>query len=465
MTVLDNDLFPTLRTRLTGQLVVRTDGWWDVSRAAWNLAVDQRPSAVVHAETAADVAATVDFAREHGLRVAPQGTGHNAGPLGDLCGTILLKTDRMRGITVDPVARVARVEAGVVWQELIEATAPHGLSGLIGSSPDVGLVGYTLGGGVSWFGRKHGLACSSMVAAEVVTADGVVRHVDAEHDPELFWALRGGGGGFAVVTALELRLQPISTVHAGALLWPMERGADVWLQWREWVESLPDEMTTWARYMQFPPLPDIPEPLRGGSFVVVEACHLGPAAEADALLAPMRQLQPAIDTFATIPTTELTHVHMDPEQPVPAAGDGLMLRDLPEEAVHELVRLGGTGSGSPLLSLEVRHLGGALARSSDGALPALDAPFLVFAVGIAPDSATASALEAYCDLVQESLAPWTADCMYLNFADRSGHAGAFFRPADAARLHGVKQHYDPGDLLRSNHPLVPTNRTSPATPG
>ena len=450
----DADVFGPLRARLTGALVVRTDGWWDTARAAWNLAVDQQPSAVVDAHDASDVVATVDFARQHGLRVAPQGTGHNAAPLGALRGTILLKTHRMRGISVDPVAGTAWVEAGVLWQELVDATAPYGLCGLLGSSPDVGVVGYTLGGGLSWFGRKHGLSCSSVVAAQVVTADGVLRRVDAHHDPELFWALRGGGGDFGVVTALELQLYPIAEVHAGALFWPAERGEDVWLTWREWVDTLPEDMTTWARFMQFPPLPDVPEPLRGGSFMIVEACHLGSRDEADALLADLRRLAPVMDTFATIPTGALPHVHMDPEHPVPATGEGMLLAELPQEAVRELVRLGGAASGSPLLSLEVRHLGGALARAGTGALPSLRGRFAVFAVGMAPDAAAAAVVNDHCDALLAALAPWDSGSRYLNFAERSADPSAFFPPTTLARLRDVKARYDAGDVLRSNHPVT-----------
>lgn len=453
MTVVGVDLFTSLRSRLTGQVVTRHDGWWDVSRAAWNLAVDQRPSAVVHAESAADVVATVAFAREHGLRVAPQGTGHSAAPLGDLGGTILLRTDRLRAVTIDPVARTARVEAGVLSQELTQAAAPHGLCGLPGSSADVGVVGYTIGGGLSWFGRKHGLACSSLLAAEVVTADGVLRRVDADHDGDLFWALRGGGGGLAVVTALELQLQPVTPVHAGALMWPAERGEEVWLAWRRWVDTLPEETTTWARYMSFPPLPEVPEPLRGGSFVIVEACHLGHAEEADVLLSPMRRLAPVLDTFATVPTTELSRVHMDPAQPVPCAGDGMLLADLPEEAVRTLVAVAGAGSGSPLLSLEVRHLGGALAREADGALSSLRAGFAVFAVGIAADAEAVQAVRDRCDAVRHALEPWDAGCGYLNFTERSAHPSCFFTPEAYARLLAVKSRYDAADLVRANHPL------------
>lgn len=364
----------------------------------------------------------------------------------------------MRGITIDPVARTARVEAGVLWQELVDAAAAHGLCGLLGSSPDVGVVGYTVGGGLSWFGRKHGLSCSSLLAAEVVTADGQSRRVDADHEPELFWALRGGGGGFAVVTAVELQLFPITDVYAGALFWPIERGDDVWLTWREWVDTLPEDMTTWARFMQFPPFPDIPEPLRGGSFMVVEGCHVGSREEADALLAELRRLAPVMDTFAVIPTTSLPHVHMDPEQPVPATGEGMLLAELPEQAVHELVRVGGAGSGSPLLSLEVRHLGGALARAGTGALPSLRGRFAVFAVGLAPDAAAAVVVDDYCDRVLAALAPWDAGFRYLNFAEREADPTAFFPPSTLARLRDVKNRYDSGDLLRSNHPVTPAHR-------
>jgi hypothetical protein len=453
MTVLDTDLFLPLRERLTGSLVTGTDGYWDVARAAWVLNVDQRPSAVVHPHDAADVAATVDFARAHGLRVTAQGTGHNAAPLGDLAGTLLVKTSRMRGITIDPESRTAWVQAGVVWQELTEAAAAHGLAGLLGSSPDVGVVGYTLGGGLSWFGRKHGLACNALLAAEVVTADGVVRRVDAEHDPDLFWALRGGGGSFAVVTAVQVRLWPIHEVQAGALFWPVEAGAEVWSAWARWVDTLPEDTTTWARYISFPPLPMVPEPMRGRQFVVVEACHLGTATEADALLAPMRALRPVMDTVATMPTTALSRVHMDPEEPVPCAGDGMMLADLPEEAVTELVRVGGAGSGSPLLSLEVRHLGGGLARAGDGALDRLHGRFTVFGVALTPDRASERAAHAHCDVVRQALAPWDAGRAYLNFAERSAPPSAFFGADVLARLREVKQRYDAEDLVRSNHPV------------
>ena len=293
------EAFAMLAERLDGRLVLPGDADWDTARAAWNLAVDQRPAAVVIAATAADIATTVRAAREMGLAVAPQGTGHNAGPLveGDgLSDAILLKTHELRAVEVRPNQRIARVEAGALWGDVVAATTPHGLAALAGSSHDVGVVGYTLGGGVSLLGRQHGLAANHVVAIEVVTADGEFRRVDAEHDAELFWALRGGGGDFGVVTAIEFRLFEISQVVAGTLFFPLERSAEVLEAWAEWTRSVPDSVTSVGRVLRFPPLPELPPFLSGRSFVVVEAIVQESPERAEALLAPMRELHPEMDT-------------------------------------------------------------------------------------------------------------------------------------------------------------------------
>src|SRR5213593_65750 len=249
-----------LNEELEGIVVVPGDPHWDAARQAWNLAVDQQPTAVVLAETAEDVATVVRYARANGLRVAPQGTGHNAPTLPPLQDTILLKTSAMRGVEIDPVARLARVEAGVIWVEVVEAAAEHGLAALHGSSPDVGVVGYSLGGGMGWYARKLGLAANSVTAIEVVTADGRIARVDRQNEPDLFWALRGGGGGFAIVTAIEFRLYPIEEVYAGILFFPIERASEVLHAWREWLPTAPEEVTSVGRLLQLPPIPEIPEP-------------------------------------------------------------------------------------------------------------------------------------------------------------------------------------------------------------
>src|SRR4051794_11443886 len=216
-----------LRSKLAGTVVAPGDPSWDEARQAWNLHADQRPALVALPENVDDVVAIVEFARAGGLRVAAQGTGHNASAIASLERTVLVRTCRMKGVAIDAPGRRARVAAGTVWAEVTGPASEHGLAPLAGSSPDVGVVGYTLGGGLSWLSRRHGLAANSVIAIEMVTADGRVVRTDRDHEPGLFWALRGGGGSFGVVTAIEFALHPAPSVYGGAMLWPWERAAEV----------------------------------------------------------------------------------------------------------------------------------------------------------------------------------------------------------------------------------------------
>jgi FAD/FMN-containing dehydrogenase len=446
-----------LASRLEGKIVLPAHGSYDDARQAWNLAIDQQPAAVAFPESAQDVAAVVQFAGEQGHRVAPQGTGHNAPPLGDLKDTILLKTERMRGVQINPEARTARVQAGVLWIEVVEAAAQHGLAALAGSSPDVGVVGYTLGGGMSWLGRKYGLAANNVEAIEVVTADGHLVRADRDTEPDLFWALRGGGGSFGVVTAIELRLFPITDVYAGILWFPIDRSSEVLNVWRELTErELPDELTTVGRYLQLPPLPEIPEAVRGKSFVAVEAIHLDDSARADELLAPLRDLGPVNDTIAKIPVSALSHLHMDPEQPVPGTGDGTTLNRLTGDAMDALDEVAGAGSGSPLLSVEIRHLEGefARARPEHGALAAIDAKYVMYAVGITPTPEAQAAVGAHVERLLDAVEPWTAEHKYLNLTETRRMPGAFWSEQAYHRLRRIKAAVDPDDVIRSNHPVT-----------
>jgi hypothetical protein len=318
-----------IRTRVAGRIVSETEEGWDTARQAWNLAATQRPPLVAFPETTHDVVALVAFARGQGLRVAPQGTGHGAAPLGAIEDTLLLKPSRMRDVAIDASRRRVRVGAGVVWGEVQRAAAAHGLAGLAGSSPEVGVVGYTLGGGLGWLARRHGLACNSVLAADVVTADGRLLHVDREHEPDLFWALRGGGGSFGIVTALEFALYPVRELYAGALFWPQERAAEILQAWQAWTAGVPDSVTSVGRLLNLPPVPEIPEGLRGRSVVLIEAACLVAKGDGIELLRPLRELGPEIDTFAMLPPTELGALHMDPVDPAPAFIDGWLLGDLP----------------------------------------------------------------------------------------------------------------------------------------
>jgi FAD binding domain-containing protein len=303
----------TLRAAVTGDVFILGEAGYDQARQAWNLATDERPAVVVMAESAADVMQAVRFARTHGMRIAPQGTGHGAEPLEPLQGAMLLRTARMRSVRIDPAARTARADAGAVWQDVTVPAGEHGLAALAGTSPNVGVTGYTLGGGIGWLARRYGLAANSVTAAEIVTPGGRLVRTDAGHEPDLFWAVRGGGGSVGVVTALEMRLYPVRELYAGALFFPIGRAGQVLRAWRTWTGTVPDEVTSVGRILRLPPLPEVPEPLRGRAFALVEAAFMGDAGTGSELLGSLRRLGPELDTFAMIPAPALQQLHMDPE--------------------------------------------------------------------------------------------------------------------------------------------------------
>ena len=438
--------------QIRGDVVLPGDDGWDAARQAWNLAVDQQPIAVVLPETAEDVVATVRLAAEQGLKLAFNAGGHNAGPISWDDPTILLKTERMRGIEIDPSTGRARVEAGVLAKPLALAAGEHGLAFLSGTSPDVGVVGYALGGGLSWLGRRYGLACDSIVSAEVVTADGRLVRADHETERELFWALRGGSGNLAAVTALEFELMPLPELYAGALFWPIERAAEVLSAWRRWIEAVPDTCTSLGRMLQLPDVPFLPEHLRARSFVLVEAVCIASEADAAALLAPLRALEAEFDTFRTMPPSDLSLVNMDPEEPLPYDGDGTLLDAFPPEAVSPLV---DAFVGSPMLHVEIRHLGGALATSSPdhGVLDAIEQPFVLFTFGLAPDPEVLAAVRDHAQRVIASVGPWDSGRRYLNFAETRVDPRTIYPAATFDRLLAAKARYDPTDMFTANHPL------------
>jgi hypothetical protein len=447
-----------LREQLQGDYVTPADAHWDEARLAWNLAVEQRPAAVAIPETADDIAEVVRFARANGLRVAGQSTGHNAHPLAaGLANTVLVKTHKMRAVTIDPQAGIARAEAGALWMDVTYPAGAHGLAPLAGSSPDVGVVGYSLGGGISWLGRKYGLATNSVVAIELVNAEGEHVRASAHENSDLFWALRGGGGSFGIVTAVEVRLFPVKEVYAGWLIFPMERAEEVLNAWRDWVDTVPDEVTSVGRLLQVPPLPDIPEPLRGRRLVVVEAAMIMDEAEASRLLKPLRKLAPQMDTFSTMPASELQTLHMDPPQPVPGLGDHMLMSDLTRAGIEKIVEVAGAASASPLLSVEVRHLGGALGRPEpgNGATASLDAGFAMFAVGMTMDPVMKAAVAAYLPVVIEALARYDSGREYLNFAEKRTDPRRLWTVEAYKRLRRLKAEHDQLDMFVSNHPVPP----------
>ena len=446
-----------LRGLCGGAVHLPGDPGYDEARMPWNVAVDQRPAAVAVPRSVADVREVVRAAASAGLRVAPQSSGHGAAALADgrLDDVVLVRTGAMAAVQVDPATRTARVEGGALWQDVVEAAAPHGLAALHGSSPDVAVTGYSLGGGLGWYARSLGLATNSVTAVELVTADGAHVRADASSNEDLFWALRGGGGNFGVVTALEFRLHPIADAYAGMLLWDRERAPEVARAWAAWSADSPDEVTTSFRVMSFPPLPELPPFLSGRQLVVVDGAVLADDASAEALLAPLRALEPEMDTFARVPSAALTRLHMDPEGPTPAVGDSIVLDGLPEEALAALLAEVGPGSTSSLLFAELRQLGGALARNhpGGGVLSRVDGAYAGFFVAMAPTPELAARGRVDAARLVEALAPWSRGRSFLNFAERRTDASTAYAAEAWERLRDVRAAVDPSGLFVANHPV------------
>jgi FAD binding domain len=439
---------------IAGRLATATDPDWDQARMAWNLAADQHPSAVAFVESAEDAAAVMRFAADNDLRVTTQGSGHGAAALGSLEDTILVKTERLRGVEVDAESQTARVEAGVLSLELTEAAAAAGLSSLPGSSPDVCVTGFTLGGGLSWLGRRHGFACNRVRAVELVTADAEMRTVDGENEPDLFWALRGGGGSYGIVTALHVNLIPLADIYAGALLFPAELGAEALRAYRDWTRTASEDVTSIFRFLRPPDIPDVPEFLRGKALITIDAACLGDQSAGEAAIAPLREIgEPILDSFGQVPPPALCKIHMDPEHPVPGLGHHRVLRDLDDAAIDAFVGAAGAESGTPLLQTELRHLGGALGRPDPdgGALSHLDANWVMFGVGMVMNEEMAAAVDGGLDRIDAAMEPWAADGGYFNFADRPCDTDAIL-PADVcSRLAEVKRKWDPEGRIVASH--------------
>ena len=444
-----------LRSRLTGTALAPGDAGYDEARVAFNLMVQQTPPLIAFPADADDVCQVVRFARERGFRVAPQRTGHNAGPIESLEHTILLRTDKLGGVQVDAAARRARVGGGAQWQDVVPVAAESGLSALHGSAADIGIAGYSLGGGVGWQARKHGLQANSVTAVELVTAAGELVRADRDNEPELFWALRGGGGNFGVVTALEFDLYPQETVFAGMMFFALEQAPEVFHTWRELLAGAPDELTSTCRILRFPDIPELPDVVRGQNLVVMNGAYLGSEAEGRDLLAPLAELGPGMDTWGQVPTAALTELHMDPPDPVPVLTDH-MLVDLSAEAFDRLMAATGPGVDTPLGMVELRHTGGALGRSEPehGALDHLPGSYLAFAGGMVVDAESAAAVGGALEGWRASLAPYRAG-EYLNFVERPTDVAAAFGEGRYERLARVKAALDPDEVFRANHQIRP----------
>jgi FAD/FMN-containing dehydrogenase len=437
-----------LRGLAGGAVHLPGDPLYDEARMPWNLQVDERPAAVAYPADPDEVARIVRAAAASGLRVAPQGTGHGAPPLaGRLGDAVLLRTAAMTGLRVDAATRTARADAGVLWGDVIVRAAKVELAARHMSSPGVGVVGSSLGGGVSWYARQHGLQCSAITAVELVLADGTFVRATDDQDPDLLWAARGGGGGFGVVTSLEFDLLPVRTAYAGMLAWDWRHARRVLAAWGEWTEEAPESVTSVARLFQVPDVEWLPAQLRGRQLVMIDAVAQGDAEAGARALAPLRALRPEIDTFGQVSAADIAHLQLDPQEPTAVYANSVLVHGLPADAVDALDAAAGPGSGSNLLFVELRQLGGALARPAPrgGALDHLTGAFLVLGVGL--DVGTGwSAVRQDALRVLESLAPWTSSASYLSMAYEAA-ARRGWSAASYERLLRIRRSVDPNGLF------------------
>jgi FAD/FMN-containing dehydrogenase len=447
-----------LATAVAGSVLLPGDAGYDDERSVFNLNHELMPAVIVVAQSAIDVKAAVAFAAGQQRPVLVKTTGHQI--VGTAQGAVLITTHRMNDIEIDAVGRTARVGAGAVWAGVVQKAAEAGLAPLNGSNPTVGVAGYTLGGGLSpTLGRSNGYAADHVHSLDVVTADGELRYVDAESDPELFWALRGGKGNFGAVTALEFALFPVSRLYGGGIYFPGERMTDVLRAWTAWHPSTPETMISSFAALRLPPLPEIPESLRGVFTVALRIAYTDTAEDGERMIAPLRAVAPAIlDTVADMPYTAVASIHNEPIEPLPYYERSIMLREFPAEAQDTLVELVGPKSDTTMWISELRALGGAWDREPavPNAVATRGLPYVLLGVEVGPLSEEQRLKESIAALL-DGMAPWQGDRRLVNnlAPEEATDAVAIYGPERYERLAGVKKTYDPTNMFRLNHNVVP----------
>lgn len=442
----------SLAARIEGRVVTPDHPDYDTARGGWNLMYSHRPSAVVEAASVEDVVAAVRQATSLGAGVTVQATGHGfTTPADDL----LIVTAGLDRVEVDATRATARVGAGAKWEPVLAEAQRHGLAPLLGSSPGVGAVGYTLGGGFGWLGRRHGLCTDTVRWFRVVLADGSVVTASAEENPDLFWALRGGGhGSLGVVVEMEIDLVPVGDVYGGNLLYPIEMALEVFDRYRNWSQDLPDEITSAFTIMNYPPIEDVPEPVRGRSFALVRGCHCGDMENAASLIDTWRRWrEPEIDMFGPMPFAEVAAISQDPVDPVPAMSSGRWLTGLDVEVGEAIVEAAAHAeTPSPVIIAETRHAGGAIARPpSDTAYSTRDAERLLQVIALTPDPASVADTHARLDRLWNRLGDRVV-APYLNFLEgeeRRQMGRSAFDETRWQRLVAVKAKVDPDEVFSS----------------
>lgn len=446
-----------LKESASGSVLTPDHPAYDTTRRGWNLSVNHFPALILVAENAQDVVAGVNYARENGLGVSIQTTGHGIQQPAD--DALLIVMSHMTGVEVDAKRRTARVEGGAMWKHVLEQATPHGLTALLGSAPHVGVVGYTLGGGIGWLARKYGLSADSVRWIEVVTADGELRRASPTENRDLFWALRGGGGNFGVVTALEIDLYPVEAVYGGSLVYPGEVAGDALRFFRDWTASAPDELTSSFQIMNFPNSPQMPEAIRGKTQVIVRAAYTGDPAKGQAYIQQwLDWRKPLVNAFRVTPFSEIGTVSNDPVEPGAGYGSNEMFDTLSDDAIDLIVRQ-MTDKTSPIMMGEIRHAGGAIARvpADANAIGNRDAQFYFTMGGAAFTPEIKAALAKGIGTFRNDLKPFVRGGGYLNFmsgGESIDRAKDAYLPASYRRLLDVKAKYDPDNLFRYSYQLV-----------
>jgi hypothetical protein len=446
----------SLRRSFHGGLYLPGDAGYDVERLGWNRSIDSRPAMIATATSPGDVQAAIYAAREYALPLAVQATGH--GTVITANGALLLKTSQMAAVEIDPQRQTARVGPGTVWDQVNVAAARFGLASLAGRCSTVGVTGYTLGGGTGWLSRKFGYAADSVVRAEVVTADGRLVKASVDENPDLFWALRGGGGNFGVVTSLEFRLFPAAQLFAGMSLYPLERAFETMSVYRQWALVEPDEMNTAVMVMRLPPHPSVPEQFRGKRFLTIRAFYLGSEEAGRRVLAPLLDAAgpPLLDGFRMMRFPEASAATNGPDVPPIAARQYVELfRGVPDAALDAMIDAGARGD-SPFAFIELRHWGGAMARLGLNAGPsgARDVPFSIMAV--APyQPYEREQVEASVDTMAARLQPYTTGGSFLNLQMDRTRTRSAFTAENYVRLVQVKRIWDSDNFFRFNHNISP----------
>ncbi|MFB7718716.1 FAD-binding oxidoreductase [Nocardia sp. NPDC056100] len=429
-----------LRTNLRGGVLLPGDADFERASQPWNSAVRQSVAAVVEVADAQDVAAVLEYAGGSGRVVVTQPTGHGA--TGDIDGAILLRTKRFDRVEIDAEQRVARVGSGVAWGRVQAAAAAHGLAGLSGSNPVVGVTGYTLGGGFGWFARKYGWAANAVRALEIVDAAGRPQRVTAESDPELFWALRGGGGDFAIVTGLEFELVTLPELYGGRVMWSAERTREVFDVFTELTTDAPDELSVWLQRFQIP---------GAAPMIALDFAYLGDPAQGRELTGALDSLgDAAVDTRGALTPAQIGTITAEPTDPSPSLSRGELLTDLDDAVIKTLI----DAPVAPLLNIQIRNLGGALAQDAPGrgARGAVTEPYALYLLGLGLPQLIDAVGERFGEIV-DALGSHITGSKPYTFLAPGESAAAAFDPETLARLREIKRNRDPHNVIRANFPV------------